>query len=523
MRAAAQQIIRHQTSRTASRPAPIGGWNARDSLADMPNGDAAVLTNFIPNSTSCDVRRGSANWVTGFGANSIDTLAAYNAPTGTGKLFAASNGNIYDVTAQGALGAAVVAGLTNNRWQTVNVSTPGGQFLYMVNGSDKPLLFNGAAWTAIDGASAPAITGVTTTTLIHVCLHKKRLFFIQKDSMSVWFLPVFSVGGVASQLDFSTIFRRGGYMMAMDVWTIDGGYGMDDYAAFVTSEGEVAIFKGIDPATAADWVLVGVYQGGAPLSRRCFMKYGGDLILISRDGMISMSDLLSSTRVNARRDITYKIQKAISDAASLLSNIFGWEASLFPNQGLVILNVPFGVGQQQQYIMNTITGAWANFTGWNANCFCRFGEEMYFGTGLTASNCVVKAMTSNTDNGSTILATAVEAFSYFGNPTQLKVFEMARPVIITNGSLSATIGIAVDFELDTTKLNAPTFMPPSSSSWNTGKWNQAVWSGGNIINKEWQSVSGLGYAGALKMKVGSNGINVSWVSTDYLYQPGGVI
>jgi hypothetical protein len=51
--------------------------------------------------------------------------------------------------------------------------------LYAANGVDKPHLYNGSTWTAIDGASTPAITGVTTTTFLPT-LFKNRMWFIQK-------------------------------------------------------------------------------------------------------------------------------------------------------------------------------------------------------------------------------------------------------------------------------------------------------------------------------------------------------
>lgn len=523
VRQAQQRVTDSQTSRTYSRPAPIGGWNARDSLANMKDGDAVILTNMIPRSTSVDLRDGSRNWVTGFGVHAVNTLAGYNPATGAGKLFAASDTKIYDVTTAGALGAAVVTGLTSDKWQHTNVSTAGGKYLVMVNGTDKMLNYDGAAWVAIDGVSAPAITGVTTSTLIHVCLFATRLFFVQKDTLSVWYLPVLSIAGVASELNFATIFRKGGYMMAMDVWTIDGGYGMDDYAAFVTSEGEVAIYKGTDPSAAGTWVKVGLYQAGAPCGRRCFMKYGGDLVLICKDGLVSMSSLLASTRVNSATNLTYKIQTAITDSTFTFGANFGWQSTLFPNQNLVVLNVPKGAGIQEQYIMNTITGSWANFTGWYANCWERFGDEMYYGTGTAGTNAVIKAMVGQSDNDTVIIGTAVEAFSYFGPRSLLKSYQMVRPILLTNGTFSATMNMVTDFDVDSVVVSVPTYAGTTSSVWDTALWDSGVWGGGNTINKDWQYADGYGYSGALKINISSNTSTVSWVSTDYLYSIGSVM
>jgi hypothetical protein len=44
--------------RDASIPAPIGGLNARDSIAEMKATDALVLDNFVPGTTDCTLRHG---------------------------------------------------------------------------------------------------------------------------------------------------------------------------------------------------------------------------------------------------------------------------------------------------------------------------------------------------------------------------------------------------------------------------------------------------------------------------------
>jgi hypothetical protein len=78
----------------------------------------------------------------------------------TDEMWAISDGEIFDVTSAGAVGAAAVStGLTNSRWEYTNVTTAGGNYLYAANGVDKPLLYNGSTWTAIDAVSSPAITG----------------------------------------------------------------------------------------------------------------------------------------------------------------------------------------------------------------------------------------------------------------------------------------------------------------------------------------------------------------------------
>lgn len=52
------QRAKQNTAKTASVPAPIGGWNARDSLANMQPMDAVQMVNFFPTPTDVTMRKG---------------------------------------------------------------------------------------------------------------------------------------------------------------------------------------------------------------------------------------------------------------------------------------------------------------------------------------------------------------------------------------------------------------------------------------------------------------------------------
>lgn len=78
-----------QVASEYSLPAPVGGWNARDSVADMDEKDAVKMVNWFPETTDVRVRKGSADHVTGIGAQ-VESLMPYNSPDGTKTLFAAA-------------------------------------------------------------------------------------------------------------------------------------------------------------------------------------------------------------------------------------------------------------------------------------------------------------------------------------------------------------------------------------------------------------------------------------------------
>jgi hypothetical protein len=208
-----RRLIQRTQANVASLPAPVGGWNARDALANMAPTDAVTLDNLFPGVSSVTLRGGYDKHATGM-TGQIETLMTYSAGT-TDKLFAIVGGSIFDVTSAGPVGAAVVTGLSNSRWEYTNITTAGGSYLYAANGVDKPRLYNGSSWTAIDGVSTPAITGVTTTTLTSPTLFKNRMWFIQKDTLKAWYLPTASVGGAANALDLSSVAHLGGSIVSM--------------------------------------------------------------------------------------------------------------------------------------------------------------------------------------------------------------------------------------------------------------------------------------------------------------------
>ncbi len=84
--------------------------------------DAVILDNWIPRPGSVELRSGSENWVTGI-TGAVETLMQY-AALGVRKLFAAANSAFYDVSASGAVGAAVDTGHTSNRYQFVQMPSP---------------------------------------------------------------------------------------------------------------------------------------------------------------------------------------------------------------------------------------------------------------------------------------------------------------------------------------------------------------------------------------------------------------
>lgn len=504
-----------QRSQAVTIAAPIGGWNARDALGDMNKNDAVVLTNMWPGTSSVILRKGMTAHVTGIGAQ-VESLMCYHSGAAD-TLFAAASTKFYNVTTAGAVGAAVVTGLTNARWQYVNFTTSGGSFLLAVNGADKLHGWSGSAWY-VDGDGAHDITGVDTATCPNITVFKNRIWLVVTGSLKAWYLPINAIAGAATALDMSSLCEKGGYLMAAMTWTIDSGYGVDDYLAFITNNGEVLVWRLTDPTTPTGIGLVGVYQIGSPIGRRCWVKYAGDLLLITQDGVVPMSGALQSSRLNPRVSITDKIQLAMSDAVTSYGANFGWQLLPFPKGNQLYLNVPVKEGsQQQQYVQNNITKAWCNFTGWTANCFELLGDNLYYG----ANGTVFHAWNGATDNSTNIPSFAIQAFNAYGSPAQ-KQCKMIRFHFLTDGNPAIYGNVNVDYDLadNSAQLSAA---PITLGIWDASTWDNALWGSGLAPAGNWETATAIGSVFAPILKTATQGIQLQWVATDLLFESGGVL
>ena len=504
-------------------PAPIGGLNARDSLVAMPETDAIVLTNWWAQPYGCSVRKGYIEWSTGL-SDEVETLATWVDVDGDEVLFAWAGTSLWDVTTRGAVGTADITGLTNARWNWVNLTNSAGNNLIAVNGFDNGIIYKAAGLARIsagDGIVANTWAGLNPVDAVQLTVHQHRLWAVEKDSSAGWYLPPDAIQGTFLKYDFGPLFSKGGFLEFLTTWTLDDGNGAEDHLIAVSSEGEAVVFAGTDPNDDTKWGLKGVYFIGAPVSgRRGYVKAGGDQIILTERGAVSMSATLTSTKVNEADNKlkSAKIQFLISELVSTYRTLDGWQLSYFTGINMLMVSIPsVTAGGNVQLVSNQIIDAWSQFSGLDASCWGTFDKTPYFGD---YSGRVLKAWTGFSDNvlldntgGIGITATVQQAYSYLGRQASQKQVGMYRPTFVVTSDVGYNSAIVYDFKFQV--VTDPSLIDAESGSlWGTARWGTGVWGGGTQVQRSWVQAEGMGVAASLLMIIRSDA-EVLWVATDY--------
>lgn len=501
-----------------SVPAPVEGWDAVSPLASMDPLRAVVLDNWFPQAGYVEIRKGYTSHSTGMGSSTpVQTLMVYNGLTAAAnKMFGIAGGTIYDCSSAAAASSVGITSLSSSRWQYVNFTTAAGvAYLWCCSGADAPRHYNGSAW------ASPSITGVTGTDIINVNVHKNRIWGILTGGMDACYFPTDSVAGAGTKFPLGRIMSKGGFLVAMGTWTRDGGSGPDDLAVFVSSKGQVAIFQGTDPA--ADWTHLGTFDLAPPLGYRCLVKTGGDMALITQEGVLPLSKALPIDQAAEKAiAMTQRINNAMNIAARSYGSNFGWQLVPYPKGSMVILNVPISENSEaHQYVMNSLTGAWCRFKGWNANCFAVYNDALYFGSNV---GVVYKADNGGKDGTSTIDAIGQTAYNYFKQFGISKDFTALQPLITTDIGFAPALGISTDFKSNES-LGTPTTSSNTGAVYGTAVYGTDVYAVSSGASADWTTVGGIGQCASIHFRAQSsattaptievNGFNITYQAGEF--------
>lgn len=484
-------------------PSATNGLNLRDDIAAIRPDEARVLINWLPNGSVLEPREGYSSQSTSVGSGDVATVMVHEGVSAITPV-AASNGGLFDVSGSSPSAIAAASTYSDNDWSWVNF---GGKLLG-VNGTDAPFDYDGSslASTSWSGSS------LTITNLRTIEVVRNRAWFTENNSADVWYGGIGSITGALTKFQLSQI-ASGGFCTAICSWTRDGGDGADDFTVFIMSTGQVIVYQG-DPAST--FSLVGKYETARPIGARCYVKVGGDVVLITAGGFAPLS-IVAGGQPTALIDIPVwgKVAPGVVTDFDNYGGNTGWQGIYY--RGLVIFNVPVGNSEAKQYVLNTRGApAWTTYD-YPAASFVDYDGTLIFG-GL--GDATVWAAGGTTDNTGDISLTSRSGYLQSPNGLNWRVTKL-KPFFRGDGGLSGFVDISVDFVDGDLVGNSQEFIGPDESGTDWGDdWGEE-WSGGLQTFNDWLSVSGRGVAVSIKSELETSADNVAWTQTSLMVKQGG--
>lgn len=513
-----------QTVQVIAIPSPVTGLNYRDPMSNMAPTDALVLDNFIPKQTGTQLRRGW-RYHTEALDKAVGSMFSYNAADpANNKLFAASDGDIFDVTTDPPVVSEAGTGSDEDVWSTTQFATTAGMFLLAVSPGAGYWTYDGSSWTQQSVTNLPADP-------TSVAVWKNRVWFTIKDSSSVYYLDtVDAITGTAEEFTMGSLLKNGGYIRGLVNWTLDAGIGIDDYLIVVGSEGDIGVWQGTDPSDPSKFSLRGVwYVGPVPTYGKFATSYGGDVMLLSELGLVPMSRLVNGQFSEIQPGPSQKVQSLLSPLIVELRNEKSWDIYLSPANDILVIKLPPKDNRFVQFAMNVNTGAWCTFSEIPQVCTTVLNGKIFF---ATDSYKIAEAFTGERDGvaidgegGEFIDGEVQTAFNAAGTPPILKRFTCVLPNFLARQPPRVKLRLNTQFSFENVAGFPSSPIGIEQAEWDSGEWNLSLWgrAGATGTFQAWIGVTGLGYYGALRMKVRALGGTTNFISWHMMYEPGGLM
>lgn len=501
---------------------PIRGWIESEPAGSAKPAGATMLENWRPTQRGIQLRGGLYRVATL--PSEVRAMFTYET-SGVLKHFAATTTAIYRVdnlVDPLVTPAADVTGQTGGNYASAMFTNAGITVLFVVNGIDDPLIYDGSAWSA-----PPAITGVDPTTLSHVWSHNSRLYFVEENSLNAWFLDVDAIGGAAQQVSLSGVFRKGGKLLFGGTVSTDAGNGPNAYCVFVTDRGEMAMYVGSNPADANDWQIAGVFDIGAPLGKLAHIREAGDMIIATERGFIRALDvfktdaaLLSSIAISRNIEQTWKDEVVARQHGN------AWTCVKWDAKGIAIIGLP-NVGELDDYcfVVSLQTGAWAKYTGWHCVASCIYDGAAYIGG---SNGAVYQCERSGSDDGTSYACAYVGLFEHIGGVGPTTVARMARATFLASKPFNPIMGVSTNYTV-TLQAYADAAQSSPTEGWDEDLWDTGVWDANSSVKSmatSWVSVRGVGFtmAPVIQVMCGSEDTpDAELVSYELQYERGAIV
>jgi len=459
------------------------------------------------------------------------------------KLFCSINettSKFYDITSQNA--APTVSFTPSSpvsvpgEWYYTNFTTGGSSYLCVVGAGCGYMHYDSSAgWVQVTqgtGAGQVSFPAGDISSLADLCFvmqYKRRLWFLKRNSTNAYYLPVNQIAGALQLFDFGPLLERGSSIAYLADWTYDSGSGVDDSLVAISFEGDMLIYDGTDPSDATDFKLRGVWSiGRSPYGRRSYGKHGGDVLIVTDYGILTVADLVAGRLHTSAMvgTLGYKINSRLSGMVSFDLNSPYWFLQAHPTEEILILGSPHVSDLQailQSFTMESITNGWSTVSNMDMLCGEVFQGKYLYGSrtgdviqGFVGFNDAVSA--DNSDPGTEVTGRIQGAFSDFRDGTKNKRLLRCKVYGQTDGLPSFYLTFRPEYELNEL-VSTPAPSTVSIPTWDTAIWDSSVWSLGKLSLHKWFGVSCFGKKLSLQMAIRSSG-NTLLTDFEVLFESG---
>lgn len=539
-------------------PAPTGGLNTVDGGSRMPATDCIQLYNLTPAEYGLRSRLGSREWWTGLSVetsqkdvretfyyhgsakdgsknrlfvtcprgiyDATTSRAAWSASTAyeIGDVVVNDDGKVYTCDTDGTsassggptgIGANIADGTT--RWDYTTTTkvlafsttsgdagrgifhsfiTSAGYFLAYCDEENGYQLYT----ESTDTWAAGSLTGATPANMVFVGSWKHRLAFVEKDTGTVHFLPVGAISGVVDTVSatFGAKPRHGGDLVGIYNWTLDGGVGIDDHLVFVFRGGDVAVYQGTNPTSASTFAIRGVWFAGAiPKGRHVVLDSGGDLLILTKNGVRPLSLLVNGGGEGLGQYTTKKISNLFNSLMLSKSSIHGWSMHIHPEDNALMVTHPTTDGANtEQLVMSLATGGWSRYRDLPMYSAAAGGGKLYFGSvdgKVYINDGYIDGVTLADPNAYTAIQwSMLTGFTNLGNARQ-KQIQFIRPTILSEDA-SPSFSVGAKYKYNFTELDPVSGAVLGGDEWDSGLWDAALWSGEYQASQEVRGAVGMG-------------------------------
>jgi hypothetical protein len=486
------------------------------------------MYNVISYNYGTKVRPGYQQWATTVGAGGVKTIVPYTGTVAANdRLFAMGNNGIYDVTSSVAtptvkLAYTASANSGNGIWCAV--TTVAGFFSAYCDEDNGYYLYTESTdtWAAVTTAQ---VTGVNPNTFCYVISFKERLWFIQKNTSSAWYLPTDAITGAATQFNFGNKFQQGGTLQALYSWTVQGSTGPQNCLVAISSSGEVIIYGGDDPTDASNWQVIGSwFIGTTPVGRRFAGNIGGDLYILSVAGLQPLSSIIQGSQVQIENiEVSRKVSPAVRSALASTYGTYGWEVKAYPMQAALFVMTPQVTGSaNQQFVQSLNNQGWSIWQSLPMYTGEVWHGQFYFG-GLDGN---VYTITGDTDavprtggNGNNIASYILSSFQDYNELGLYHIGQLVRPIFLSPILPQYSCKIVYDYNISEQFVNGGT-SPITQPEWDVAVWDTSIWGSQPVEVQAVSGANGVGRAMAISLSMNTSN-PTTLIRTDIIGDTGG--